>query len=298
MKTKSQKPPQNPSAKKRIIRRRPQKPGSPDRPPMRMYFNEDTQKSICQYQSCTDPEEKKKIYSTNIYPAFDKLVENLINIHKFSGLHDTFDDLKHDCISFLFETLGKFDPTRGTKAFSYFNVVAKNWLIIKTKTKSLKVKKSVSLDDYGSLTLNELKMIDEFCVIPSQEKELENKNIAQEIVERLYQVRNLMTNEMELKCANSIITIFENVNDLDILNRQAILIYIRELTGISQKQLMSVMSVIKSHYARLKYESDLESYDYESESEVDIMGEDDFKCNFDVNVKEETFDEEGVDDVK
>ena len=41
--------------------------------------------------------------------------------------------LKSDCVSFLYETLEKFDPSKGSKAFSYFNVVAKNWLIIQSK---------------------------------------------------------------------------------------------------------------------------------------------------------------------
>ena len=98
-------------------------------------------------------------------PAFEKLAENLINIHKFTSLHDTYDDLKSDCVNFLFETIHKFDGSRGTNAFSYFNVVAKNWLIIKTKQKAQKTKRSVSLDDPDALTSNEQKMIEEQSII-------------------------------------------------------------------------------------------------------------------------------------
>ena len=39
-----------------------------------------------------------------------------------------FQTLKLDCVTFLYETLEKFDPARGSKAFSYFNVCAKNFL--------------------------------------------------------------------------------------------------------------------------------------------------------------------------
>ena len=114
-------------------RRRTRKRGKTN--PLKLYFHSGTQDAIVAYQKSPDRKEKERLYVTDIMPAFEKLVENLINIHKFSSLHDSYDDLKNDCVNFLFETIGKFDSTRGTNAFSYFNVVAKNWLIIKTKQK-------------------------------------------------------------------------------------------------------------------------------------------------------------------
>ncbi len=108
--------------------------------PVKLYFNSDTQRAIVEFQSLLERKERERLYIHEILPAFQKLVENLINIHKFAGLYDSYDDLKNDCVNFLFETIGKFDDSRGSNAFSYFNVVAKNWLIIKTKQKSQKIK--------------------------------------------------------------------------------------------------------------------------------------------------------------
>ena len=61
------------------------------------------------------------------------LSENLIFIHGFAKDKEHFTVLKSDCVSFLYETLEKFDRDRGSKAFSYFNVCAKNFLIIRSK---------------------------------------------------------------------------------------------------------------------------------------------------------------------
>lgn len=219
----------------------------------RMYFNANTQAAIAAYQLAKDDKkERERLYVKEILPAFEKLVENLINIHKFTSLHDTYDDLKNDCVNFLFETICKFDTTRGTNAFSYFNVVAKNWLIIKTKQKVQRVKRSVSLDDPDSLSQNEHRMIEDFCSVPSQDVVIEKENAAKFIVELLYEIRTKSKTENELACINSIITIFENIDDVDLLNKSAILLYMRELSGLSPKQLTTTMQSIKKHYRRMK----------------------------------------------
>jgi len=222
---------------------------------LRMYFHAGTQAAIVAYQQSTEKKEKDKLYVKEILPAYEKLVENLINIHKFTSLHDTYDDLKNDCVNFLFETIGKFDANRGTNAFSYFNVVAKNWLIIKTKQKSQRTKRSVSLDDPESLSANEQRIVEEFNVIPATDEFLMNENSAKHVVALLYDIRGKIKTENELACINSIITIFENIDDIDLLNKSAILLYMRELSGLSPKQLTTTMQTVKKHYRRLKIDS-------------------------------------------
>lgn len=218
----------------------------------RMYFHAGTQAAIVAYQSSTVKKERDLLYVTEILPAFEKLAENLINIHKFTSLHDTYEDLKNDCVNFLFETIGKFDASRGTNAFSYFNVVAKRWLIIRTKQKTLRVRRSVSLDDPDALSANENKIIEDYCTVQSQDVILDEENMAHNIVKLLYEIRDKVKSENELACINSVITIFENINDIDLLNKSAILLYMRELSGLTPKQLTTTMQTVKRHYKRLK----------------------------------------------
>lgn len=222
----------------------------------RMYFNANTQAAICSYQRASDDrKERERLYVKEIMPAFEKLTENLINIHKFTSLHDTYDDLKNDCVNFLFETIGKFDGNRGTNAFSYFNVVAKNWLIIRTKQKSQRIRRNVSLDDPDALSANEHRIIEDHCTIPGQDQVLELATASKDIIEMLYEIRSKVKTENELACINSIITIFENIDEIDLLNKSAILLYMRELSGLSPKQLTTTMQAIKKHYRRMKIDS-------------------------------------------
>lgn len=220
----------------------------------KFYFTNETQEAIVEFQKSLDRKVREKLYVEKILPAFEKLVENLINIHKFSGLHDTYEDLKNDCVNFLFETIHKFNPDMGTNAFSYFNVVAKNWLIIKTKQKAQRGKRDVSIDDPKGLSNSEVQTIEEKRMIPSQDFFLENAENVAAILKVMYEIRSRVKVENELLCINSVITIFENINDIDILNKSAILLYIRELSGLSPKQLTTSMQAIKKHYNKLKVE--------------------------------------------
>lgn len=222
--------------------------------PLKLYFNSDTQRAIVEFQSSSDRKERDKLYVHEIMPAFEKLVENLINIHKFAGLYDSYDDLKNDCVNFLFETICKFDASRGTNAFSYFNVVAKNWLIIKTKQKTQKTKKSISLDDPSILSNHERSIVEEHCTLPPQDIFLEGLRSTEAITSILYEIREKVRTENELMCINSIITIFENIDEIDLLNKNAILLYMRELSGLSPKQLTTTMQIVKKHYKKIKLE--------------------------------------------
>jgi hypothetical protein len=85
---------------------------------------------------------------------------------------------------------------------------------------------------------------------------LENKSMSQSVIKTLYDVRALVKTENELSCINSIIIVFESIDDLDILNKCAIMLYIRELSGLSPKQMTTAMQSIKKYYSSLKLAED------------------------------------------
>lgn len=235
--------------KKKIVRRK----KSSNR---KLYFHEGTQEAIENFQHEEDYAAREKLYSEEILPAFDKLVENLIFMHGFNKQHDSFEMLKNDCVSFLYETINKWDPARGTKAFSYFNVVARNWLIIKSKQRNKRNRRHVSMDDQDALNSVQKEIIETHKVVPSQDEILINQNRQNEILSLLSEIKTRTTNENELLCIDAIIKIFSHVDDLEFLNKRAIFVYIRDLSNLSPKKLSVAMSQIRKHYKELSRSED------------------------------------------
>jgi hypothetical protein len=225
----------------------PAKPVTP-----RMYFNINTQIAIVAYQDSTNKKEKDKLYIDVIMPAFERLTENLINIYKFTSLYDSFDDLKNDCVNYMFEAIYKFDVKRGTNAFSYFNVVAKNFLINRTKQKTQRIKRNVSLDSPDELSSEDTQILEDRWTVQSQDDLLVTQINLSGVIQLLYEIRSKVKSENELNCINGIITIFEKIDEIDIVNKNAILLYMKELTGLTSKQLSTSMQTIKRSYRALK----------------------------------------------
>jgi hypothetical protein len=234
---------------KKVVKRRRKKRGKNK---LKQYFHEGTQAAIETFQSTDSIKVKHKIYDDEIRPAFEKLAENLIFIYKFSSLHENYEGLKNDCVSFLYETLYKFDASRGTKAFSYFNVVAKNFLIIKSKQKTKFVKRNVSLDNPNTFTPFESMSLANDLTQMGFVTPTEIKQKKEGIFKLLKAIQKKATSDNEKLCISAIISLFENVDELDFLNKRAVFVYLREMSGLNPKQLTTTMSTIKKKYREIK----------------------------------------------
>tara|TARA_B100000131_G_scaffold87687_1_gene84533 strand:- start:16734 stop:17465 length:732 start_codon:yes stop_codon:yes gene_type:complete len=231
------------------IRRNPGKPRN-------MYFTMDTQAAIVKYQETEKQEDKLKIYEKEILPAFSKLSENLIFVYKFNSPYSLFEELKADCVSFLYESIHKWDEARGTKAFSYFNVVAKNWLIINCRQHKKRNSRHVSIDNPYGMSAQQKAAYENYDVVPPPDETLIKKAQRDQILKLLEDMRPKLTNENELICLQSIETLFANIDDLELLNKRAVLIYIREISGLDKKIMTKSLSVIRRHYREMSGKED------------------------------------------
>ena len=220
-------------------------------PSPKMYFGVAEHEAIIEYQDTEALDQKEKIYVNQILPAFNKLAENLIFIHGFAKQHGSYEDLKNDCVTFLYETLHKFDHTRGTKAFSYFNVVAKNWLIIQSKKKTKLNKRQVSLEDILSLSEADIVSVQTYNVVPPQDQAIIKDQAMIDLFKMMEKIKTRLNGENEIACINAIITLFEKIDDLDLLNKRAIFVYLRDLSNLNPKKLSVAMSIIRKHYKEL-----------------------------------------------
>ena len=100
----------------------------------KQYFTPDTDAAIKEYLASSNQDDRDEIFKTRIWYPFYKLAENLIHTFKFYYTEvDDLEDLKHEVICFLLEKLDYFKPEKGSKAFSYFSIVGKNYLILYNK---------------------------------------------------------------------------------------------------------------------------------------------------------------------
>jgi hypothetical protein len=237
--------------KKKVVKRRKikRKPGK-----SKLYFTADTQASIEKFQVEESEAEKDKIYTNEIMPALVKLVENLILIYGFAkGRHD-FGSLKNDCITFLYETLHKFDASKGTKAFSYFNVVGKNWLILNTRKRKKVRDNSYPIHDLESFSAADRYMISNHMLAAAPDDIMISAEQRDEIQEILKILRTKVVNTNDVACVEAVTVVFNKIDELDLLNKRAVYVYIREISGLNSKQLSTSMSTVRRLYKQIKGE--------------------------------------------
>lgn len=199
------------------------------------YFTQETEDAIVLYNSTTDPILKSKIYEEQIHYAFFKLTENIIHTFKFYNTEvDKLTDLQQELIIFLLTKIHLFDPTRGSKAYSYFGTAVKRWLIVYTKknyTKKINIipLEGTSQDEqYASSDLDP-KYKDKLSNFMDQYVEYCSKNIYE-----------LFPKDEDAKVADAVLECFRKRDELDVFNKKALYIYIREMIDVKTPKITKV----------------------------------------------------------
>ena len=94
-----------------------------------MYFGTPEQDAIIAYNKCKNVKERNKIYNAGIKYHFEKLAENVLNTFKFTYFDVPKSDVKKEVVSAMVEKIHMYKEGKG-KAFSYFTIIAKNYLIL------------------------------------------------------------------------------------------------------------------------------------------------------------------------
>ena len=94
----------------------------------KIYFSKDTENAIVKYNNEECPSKRNDIYNEEIKYGFEKLVENIFNTFKFIYFDSSPIEIQQETVSHLISNIHKYESCKG-KAFSYFSIVAKNYLI-------------------------------------------------------------------------------------------------------------------------------------------------------------------------
>ena len=194
------------------------------RPKSKNYFTKDTENAIVRYNNEPNPEIRSKIYRDEIHYAFFKLTENIIHTFKFYYTEvDQIEHLQHEVITFLLSKLHLFNPDNGAKAYSYFGTITKNWLIVyNTKNYKKRVQKA---------PVDELYKDDNYSYNMGEEKEKERLSIFIDSYVKYVEDRFdiFFPKGNDAKVADAILELFRKRENLEIFNKKALYIYIREI---------------------------------------------------------------------
>jgi len=218
------------------------------------YFTQDTEDAIVAYNLSVDYGERSKIYDERINYAFFKLTQNIIHTFKFYHTEvENIEDLQHEIIIFLLSKIHLFDPSKGAKAYSYFGTIVKRWLILyndknyKKKVASIPVS-VLEEDNSFSYTIEEnnspsdkLSHGDKISLFMDLYVEYCTENL-----------EVLFPKDQDAKIADAILELFRKREHLDIFNKKALYIYIREMIDVKTPKITKIADrlhkIFKTNY--------------------------------------------------
>ena len=218
------------------------KKGSP-----RYYFTQVTEDAIIRYNKEERAYMKQRIYNDHIRRAFDKLCENIIQTFKFYYFDVPSEQVKQEVISFLVLNMHKFKEGKG-KAFSYFSIVAKNYLILHNNKNYAHYK---SHDDLDVLDWNK-KNKEEMETTEENESVREYGNQFIEYWEN--NITNVFSRKKDILVADSVLEIFRRSEHIENFNKKALYIMIREMSGSKTQHITRIVNTMKKYHQNLSTE--------------------------------------------
>ena len=214
----------------------------------KIYFGTPVQNAIIRYNDNVDkPSVQNKIYKEHIQFAFNKLAENLIHTFKFYYFDYPFEEVKNEVVSFMVMQLPKYKEGKG-RAFSYFSIVGKNYLILNNNNNYKKMKihdDIVKLDYKRNVTSENLtENVDEFnSEFVSQMLEYWDNNLT-----------NIFHRQKDILVADSVLELFRKKDYIENFNKKALYIMIREMTGSNTQHITRVINQMKKYYFNMLQE--------------------------------------------
>lgn len=211
----------------------------------KMYFTDDTENAIIKYNDSTDDLEREILFREQIHPSIDKLAENIINRFKFPYMDGSFDDVKNQVVSFLVLSLHKYAAGKG-KAFSYFSVVAKNYLSQNNTNAYRDELRTMHIGD----SFEESSVIEEE-LITRPEVDSGHKDTS-EFIQLLikywdFNLNRIFKKKRDREIANAVVELMKRANTIENFNKKALYVLIREMTNNKTVHITKVINKMKVH---------------------------------------------------
>jgi len=213
----------------------------------KIYFSQDTEDAIVEYNGLEDMELRNKIYNERISYPFDKLAENILNTFKFSYFQCSHEEVQKEVVSNLVSNIHKYKQGNG-KAFSYFSIIAKNFLILYNNGNYKKFKRHTSVDDDEIIYAKK-----ELTVNPKHE--VRRKELSEFVTLMIdyydKHLPRLFKKPQEFKIASAVVEIFRRCDSIENFNKKALYLYIREMTDCKTQNITKVVNKMKDVQSQL-----------------------------------------------
>ena len=210
----------------------------------KMYFTQTTEEAIVAYNLEYSHSKKERIYNEHIHKPLFKLAENIINRFRFYYMDGSPTDVKYEVITFLLEKLPKYTQDKG-KAFSYFSIVAKNYLIQNNNKAYRKIitKAPLTLIDFKRNVVNE---------IQREDKDQRMRDFMDRFIIHYDSiVPDKFRGDRDKRIAYAVLELFRTRDNIENYNKKALYIMIREMTGTKTQYITKVVNEIKKEYVKL-----------------------------------------------
>jgi len=210
----------------------------------KLYFTDETEMAIIAYNIEENMRLKNRVYNEFIKHPFEKLSENIIHTFKFYYFDGGTREVQQEVIAFLIEKMNKFTPGKG-KAFSYFGQITKNYLI-QNNNKNYK-----ELINKSPITVIDLKR--DLGAEEALQDKREGLDMFMDSFVLYYdkQIEEKFKSQRDKKIAYATLKLFEDRKSIEIFNKKALYILIREMTNTKTQHITKVVNVIKVDFKDL-----------------------------------------------
>ena len=210
----------------------------------KQYFTLDAEEAIIAYNKSTSERERNDLYKTRIQYPFEKLAENILNTFKFSYFDVSKQDVQMEVISNLIEKIHMFQEGKG-KAFSYFSIVAKNYLILKNNGNYKRFKKTALLSEMPeSWNPSDNFYEAEFGAELNEFKELMLKYWD-------INLTRVFTKKRDIQIADAVLELFRRSQHIENFNKKHLYLLIREMTDCKTHYITKVVNEMKKHQTQM-----------------------------------------------
>ncbi len=207
----------------------------------KIYFSKKTEDAIIEYNNEEDEIKRNYIYENKIKFSFEKLVENIFNTFKFTYFDNSPIEIQKETVSHLVTNIHKFQAGKG-KAFSYFSIVAKNYLIFHNNNNYKRFNQHVDISETPSESSVCLQTED------AHHKDVQTQEFMKLIVNYWEaNITKIFNKQKDLNIAYAVIELFRNCERIENFNKKTLYLYIRELSNCKTQQITKVINKMKSY---------------------------------------------------